>query len=556
MNIKTIQNILSFHEKYWEKHRKEMRRFKAAYETNFWDEQGISPYKDTQLQVQVSEGYNFIESYMASLFAKHPAVVLKSGLQNKGNAAKAGFIANEFLEKSRHEIEAASRMALIYTHSFLKLIPAVSDVLLQKVLPVAIPPWEVILDYDASRWDLQKFVGHIYYMTVEEADDRFGKKDWSGMSKVSTEYFSKGSIEDYETPSSTFEYIKIIEMYDMAEDQLLFYSPNWKENKILEKSPVGIPFKSWDGKSAIPIVPFYFNHIPDVPLEGYSAMKRVYDQIFEMNIIRSFQANAVRKASRQYLVKKGSIDADQMAQITAGIDGIFIEIEEENMDGIIKPLPQNPTPPELDLYYAHVTADKDKGSIMAPFTRGEATKVSATEAAALAAYTSSEIGRLARERDAVIENLTKSYFQVLGLYLSEGDTSLIYINNKLQSVTVEDIMGDFQVYASDSSSTPMSEALIKGQLLNNIPTLIDLGVPRELVLDEVVRVLNLPETFKADAIKQYMAKQVAAQAPATPQDIPNVQGLQGIPQPMPTATQVAGNPSAQSIAPLLPGGLR
>jgi len=117
-------------------------------------------------------------------------------------------------------------------------------------------------------------------------------------------------------------------------------------------------------------------------------------------------------------------------------------------------------------------------------------------------------------------------------------------------------MGDFQVYASDSSSTPMSEALIKGQLLNNIPTLIELGVPKELVLDEVVRVLNLPETFKADAIKQYMMKQVAAQAPQTPQNIPNVPGLRGVPQPLPTPTQVAGNPSAQSIAPLLPGGLK
>jgi len=553
MNIKTIKNILSFHEKYWEKHRKEMRRYKASYETNFWDEQGVSPYKDTQLQVQVSEGYNYIESYMASLFAKHPAVVLKSGLQNKGNVSKSGFIANEFLEKSRHEIEAASRMALIYTHSFLKLIPKESDVLLQKVLPVAITPWEVILDYDAPRWDLQKFVGHIYYMTIEEADERFGSKDWSGMSKMSTEYFYKEKMEEYETPSSTFEYVKIVEMYDLMEDELVFYSPNWKEDKILEKSPVGIPFKSWDGKPAIPIVPFYFNRIPDVPLEGYSAMKRVYDQIFEMNIIRSFQANAVRKASRQYLVKKGSIDPDQMAQITAGIDGIFIEIEEENMDGIIRPLPQNPTPPELDLYYAHVTGDKDKGSIMAPFTRGEATKVSATEAAALAAYTSSEIGRLARERDAVIENLTKIYFSVLGLYLSEGDTALIYIDGKLSPVTAEDIMGDFQVYASDSSSTPMSEALIKGQLLSNIPTLIELGVPKELVLDEVVRVLNLPETFKSEAVKDYLQKQQAQMSPQNPSNVPP---LSAIPEAPPTPTQVVGNPSVQSIAPLLPGGLK
>jgi hypothetical protein len=90
-------------------------------------------------------------------------------------------------------------------------------------------------------------------------------------------------------------------------------------------------------------------------------------------------------------------------------------------------------------------------------------------------------------------------------------------------------------------------------LLSNIPTLIELGVPKDLVLDEVVRVLNLPETFKAEAIKQYVMKQAAAMPPQNPKNVP---ALQQIPQATPTATQVVGNPSVQSIAPLLPGGLK
>jgi len=541
MKIKDIKNILSYHNSYWDKKRGEMRRYKAAYETNFWDEQGVVVgWKDTQLQVQVSEGYAFIESYIASLYAKHPNVVLKTGLENKGNIKKAQFISNEFLERSRREIESASRMALIYTHSFIKLVPVDSENLLQKVLPVAIPPWEVVVDYDAPRWDLQKYVGHIYYLPVQEADEKFGAKDWTPMSKISTLYFEKEKLEDHTEPSSTFEYIKIFELYDMVEDRLIFYSPNWKEDKILMEEKVAIPFRTWDGKAQPPIAPFYFNRIPDTPLEGYSAMKRVYDQIFEMNIIRSFQANAVRKASRQYLVKKGSLDSEQMAQITAGIDGIFIEIEDESLEGIVKALPQNPTPPELEQYYRQVVADKDKGSIMAPFTRGEATKITAAETAALAAYTSSEIGRLARERDAVIENMVKIYLSVLGLYLTEGMKQIVFLDGKLSAVTPEDLMGDFSVYAADSSSTPISEAINKGQLLANIPTLVELGVPKELILNEVVRVLNLPETFKAEAIKDLMTKQEGAVPAATP------------PQVAPTPLGAVQNPSVRNISPLLP----
>jgi len=543
MKIKEVKRLVSAHDEYWEKKKQEMRRYRAAYTTDFWEEAGtINDWSNTQITIQVSEGYSYIESYIASLYAKHPNVVLKTGLENKGNVKKSQFISNEFLERSRREIEAASRMALIYTHSFIKLVPQEDGNLLQKVLPVAIPPWEIILDYDAPRWDMQKYIGHIYYMTVAEADVKFGSKEWLPMSKYSTEYFNRGrdSVDMREEPQSAYEYVQIVEIYDMVEDRLIFYSPSWKEDKILMMEKVAIPFRTFDGKPSPPIAPFYFNRIPDTPLEGYSAMKRIYDQIFEMNIIRSFQANAVRKASRQYLVKKGSLDSEQMAQITAGIDGIFVEVEDESLEGVIKALPQNPTPPELQMYYQLVVGDKDKGSIMAPFTRGEATKVTAAETAALAAYTSSEIGRLARERDAVIENMVKLYLSILGLYLSEGEKQLVYIDGKMEVVSAEDVVGDFNVYAADSSSTPISEAINRGQLIANIPTLIDLGVPKELVLNELVRTLNLPETFKAEAVKEYMAKEAGAVAPAQAPQVP--------PSPM----EAVMNPSTRNIGPLLP----
>ena len=156
-------------------------------------------------------------------------------------------------------------------------------------------------------------------------------------------------------------------------------------------------------------MPFYYNNIPDRPLDGYSSLKRIYDQLFEMNIIRSFQANAVRKASRQWLVKKGELSSEEMAKVTSGVDGLFIEVDsEEPLDSIIRPVPQQQTPIEVAKYYQDVAMDKDKGSVIAPFTRGEVTKATATEIAALAAYTSSEIGRMARERDACIEHLGRS----------------------------------------------------------------------------------------------------------------------------------------------------
>jgi hypothetical protein len=137
----------------------------------------------------------------------------------------------------------------------------------------------------------------------------------------------------------------------------------------------------------------------------------------------------------------------------------------------MRAVPQNPTPPELERYYAQVQEDKNKGSLMAPFTRGESSRVTATEAVALASYTASEIGRMARERDAMIEQLADVYLSILATFLEEEPTNLVQIDGKIVSISPEDLRGDFVIFASDQASTPLSDVAAKNQLLMNIPTL-------------------------------------------------------------------------------------
>jgi hypothetical protein len=69
---------------------------------------------------------------------------------------------------------------------------------------------------------------------------------------------------------------------------------------------------------------------------------------------------------------------------------------------------------------------------------------------------------------------------------------------------------------------------------------VELGVPKELILNEVVRVLNLPETFKAEAIKDLITKEEGAVPAGTP------------PQIAPTPLGAVQNPSVRNISPLLP----
>ncbi|MBM3303146.1 MAG: hypothetical protein FJY85_24770, partial [Deltaproteobacteria bacterium] len=346
---------------------------------------------------------------------------------------------------------------------------------------------------DAYRWDEQRYCGHVYYLPVPDAREKFGNKKFDAGERL--EYWDrdglKGDGGSYVGSAPTkmgvgtpmgddeegyFQFIKIVELYDFVNDRLMFWSPNYKAgDELLADGP--IPFRKYDGTPDNNIIPMYFNHVPDKPLDGYSTLRRTYDQALEMNIIRSFQANAVRKASRQWLVKKGALDEEQMAQLISGVDGAYVEVDSDTLDGVMRPVPHTSTPPEVQAYYEAVRADKDRGSIMAPFTRGEATRSSATEIAALVAYTSSEIGRMARERDEMIEALTRTLLNMYRVYLGEDPVTLL-VKGKYLRVSSLDLSDDFNIYSQDNASTPVSDAVRKSELLGASSLLIGMGVPQ------------------------------------------------------------------------------
>ena len=512
---KTIKSVLEAHDAYWEEQKRELYQYKSAYDTDFWDKERLD--SDSQILVQTADGYGYIESYIASLFSRNPGVIVKKGLRGLGDPQKAQALCNDFLVQYREQIEDASRLALIYPCAFLKMVPVNNPDLYRRVDMMSLNCWDVILDRDVKRLKDMRFMGHRYYLPLHEAKAKFGNKQYEPIKREN--YFDQYNTydRDYDntgyTEEQMFQYIECIEFYDLVNDRIMFWSPQYAQGDrfLLEEM---IPFRDATGEPVVPIIPLYFNRKPDYPLEGYSSMKRIYDQLYETNLIRTFQANGVRKASRQYIVKRGTFDEESMAQVTSGIDGLFIEVDDDDLNGAIRPLPQNPTPPELQMYYDQVQRDKDKGSILAPFTRGESTRSSATEIAALAAYSSSEVGRLARERDATIELIAKVYLDMVVMYMDEENIKeTIVVDNTVQALKKEDLVENWIIYAQDQAMTPLSESVRKREFIQSIPTLQGLGVPPETLLNELVRSLGLPESFVEDARQQkeqIKAQQVSA----------------------------------------------
>ena len=114
-----------------------MQDLKALYMTDFWREK--EGMYDTILRTEVPKAYAVVESYLGSLYARNPSVVVTPDLRARGNPEVAEATANQYLLTIREQLEDATRLALIYPCSFIKMAPVESVDPLKRVS--ARRPW-------------------------------------------------------------------------------------------------------------------------------------------------------------------------------------------------------------------------------------------------------------------------------------------------------------------------------------------------------------------------------------------------------------------------------
>lgn len=530
--VKLINVILEEHNTLWDNQRAELKRYRDVYENKFWQ---ANYMQDTMIRVETADCFSYVEGFIASLFSRNPAVVLgKDPSMMNGEPKVAQEVINRFLFDKRDQFEIASRLALIYPCSFLKLSPTDSSDILEMVDIRAVPCWEIIVDTDASSWDSQRFCGHTYYLSMPEAKKRYGNKKFSAIPKA--DYFHPNNRYDGKTDDmpDDYLYIQVVELYDFAYDQLYFWSPNYKNGEeLLERNQ--IPIRTYDDKPLSPICPLFYARKPEKAMCGLSAVSRVYDQFYEKNILRTYWANAVRRDSRQYLYREGALDEEALAQITSGVDGAMIPVDLPSLDGVIQSIGVEPISTNFDRYLAAIEQDINRGSILAPFSRGEATKATATEVTALAQYSASEIGKLARERDGLIEQVAKVYLRIVSLLAEDNQKAVIDVDGNMTIVNMADLDAKFKIVALDQSSTPLSEAIKRTNLVNLLPVLAQLGVPNNTIKEELIRIYDFPQSF--------------LETPPTPPMPPQQQGMPQAPSGQPMEAQGVGDIGAQGELP-------
>lgn len=517
-----VEAAKASHDSFWEDQKATIYKYIQAYRCKWW-ESGLwdDRVDSNMLPIEVPEAYSFIESVMASIFTKAPSVEIQSEYMSTENQVIIRQRTNSWLKYQREAIESASRLALIAPQAFLKVHLCKSKDAFYKPKATAVEPWSVILDRSADSWDEQRFVGHIVYDTVASAKQKYPGRKWRPQEDPN--FFADkdhaATIRNPELPD-LFQLVQFVEFYDLINDEFIVWSQDLEgDSKILYKSK--IPVRSTEDEPIVPIVPFFFSRNPQRPLEGYSALSRIYDQVTEKNIMRTYWASAVRRNSRQYLFDQSQLTEEELTQITAGIDGALIGVENLSEGGMpIAPVPNTPISFDFDRYEASINDDIQKAGLIAPFAKGVTTGVTATEIQVLQQYSTNELGKIAKERDEAIAKLAQVYYRMMADILKvESEPPVVQVDGAPQPIDIS--MWDKRVSftAIEGLNSPITDAIKKQQLRELAPDLLQLGVPPQAILEELVKAYDLPESFIEEAAKANTAAEEAP-SPQPPVEVP------------------------------------
>ena len=498
--IKTpVQIAYEDHCAYWNKQKNTCTLYRDAYHTEFFKGRKDNYFPEFWLTIETADTYAAIESYIASLFPKSPAIELDNPTVSDIDKQAIKSIVDTFLYDKAEDIQDACRLGLVYPAGFLKCVPRESEDPFNRVDVSPIEPWNIIVDKSAKKWEDQRFCGHVYYLSVQDAREKFGNKEYCPIAYQnyfddiipSQTTFYKGLSVDDSLPED-YQFIKVVEFYDFIKDELVFYTEDVKDynDQVLEK--MQIPVRDYDDTPMSPIVPMYFSKRTDSPMEGLSSISRIYDQISEKNILRTFLANSHRKDARQYLYRKDAISNESLSQIQEGVDGAMIGVESDTLGDVIRPLEIPATSRNIDNYFNYIESDLQRGSIMAPFTRGEATKATATEITQLSAYTASEVGKMAKVKDNAIAMLARIYLRMLVNMIDDGESLIAPVKKEFKLLTVDQLDKHFKIYSIDQGGDPVSRNMKKAEFVQLIPTLAQLGVQPDNLLKELVNLYDLP----------------------------------------------------------------
>ena len=451
---KLIHEFVRAHDRHARMNRKDWSLYKHTYMTRYWeymtgDDMPKRNRRLREVEVEVNRLWGVITSYLSALYPRASRVILGADPAGKGDPQKAELAINRMLSSRKiHErVMTALRQSLLYPGSGIKVgYHHGRGSALDRVWMRVIPVWEMLLDTEVSDVDDERFRGHLYYRPKIEVEREYGLSDLSGTRRVDFLSASDAVSDDYknrkryEVAEEDNNFVRVLEFCNLVDHYQDPENPDIKYEGRLEiyvlgqgndsKKPVYVgplPFVRHDGEPMAHIVPLIFNYEPEFPLRGIAHVKRLMPQFKELNAYRSYMAMATRKDTRQYVTRKGTLNAEEMTLLTEGHDGLILEVEsgyERPLNDAIIPIQNAPISSNIQAYVRDVEVDIERVIGTSPASRGIVTKATAFEVETVQQYTESEFGLHAAIKDQWLSSLTELMLRALiSCMQDDGDSS-------------------------------------------------------------------------------------------------------------------------------------
>ncbi len=554
-----IELIIRNHQNWVARNRVEWDRYRAAYKDKFWEkatygttrmnveDQDVGPVRVESNQIKA-----WVNSFVAGLFYKGMRTTFTSQNVITGQSpdlaayepgcpqVALATVADRWLNDVHGDIitDQAFACALMYPEIAFKLgeDERLGDHPFDKVWLEVVPPWELIMDRRVLNPRFMRYIGHTYYMPIEEFHARYGKQ------KEIQPIIRPDVLEDGFYTANNWEgvpaYVRILEWYDLTET--FAASDGSKARGIMRVYAINegsmadaavtatqvskdeaIPYSWPDGTPAPPIVPVVLENVPEYPMQGISSVGTIYEINRERNFITTWMANAFRRdAARVLMMRKDAVDGESLDDIMSGRDGVVAEIEwEGDLSQVARWLDQQPVSKTIFDYLTVLSQNQAETQGVADFARGKSINyATATEIHTLNQYTETTLGKLRKRMDRALSTLVRLYCRVLYASFDGKGTFEVRVNGEVKELDVSLLGASWAVSLSDIANTPIAEAQKRQEFISINTQLMELVTiattpegqvtPQarkmaEMQLNYLVDLYNLPDDFSWDVLSQY-----------------------------------------------------
>lgn len=496
--INKIKEIVQSHDHFWDLQRSKLNQIKNTYAGDFWQDCDLLP--SAEIRINTPYLHKFVESFISVLFLRQPGVIVLPSPVGINPSDQIQTLANYWLNTKRKPIENTTKSATMYPQSYTKMFPKANPKDTLDFLDVQITsilPWDVIIDRAAPDWKSMRYIGHRYPLPISEAKEKFEKIDFQTTQPVP--FLQDQKDQAPEIISEELQFVEIIEFYDFKKDTVSFLSQDQADGWVI-LSDEKIPIRSETDTPLNPICALYFDYFPDQPLVGIPIVNQVWDQIVEVNVARTRRANIVAKQAQVNFID-AKIGDTQVNSVLDADDGTTVAIDTSQAGG--QPLSQlfhtirnTELSPEFDKAIAEIMGDLDRASNLPIQSQGDFTNATATEVGFVNGFAGNLIGRMAKEKSVLIEEIAYLFIRILASTLPPNTKiNLVSEDKSGIIVSMEDLQGSFKYNATDGDTNPITQEAKKHQLIAQTPLLLSLGAPPEELLTEICHLWGWSDRF-------------------------------------------------------------